>query len=81
MTTENNDNVSALLLTAQQAAKLLLTAREAAKSLSVCERTLYELTRSGQIPVVRIGRSVRYSVDDLKKWIQKRSGKKTENSY
>ena len=51
--------------------KFLLTPREAAKSLGICERTLYGLTKSGELPVVRIGRAVRYSVDDLKTWIKK----------
>jgi len=51
--------------------KLLLTPREAAKALSVCERTLYALTKKGELPVVHIGRAVRYSVADIKQWIKK----------
>ena len=51
--------------------RLLLSAREAAKALFVCEKTLWTLTKKGEIPVVRIGRAVRYSVDDLREWIQK----------
>lgn len=49
---------------------LLLTPKEAAKSLSICERTLYDLTRRGELKSVKIGRSVRYSVDELKNWIR-----------
>ena len=52
---------------------LLLTPREAAEALSICERTLYGLSKRGQIPAVRIGRAVRYSVRDLEDWIQKSS--------
>lgn len=53
---------------------LLLTPRAAAKALSVCERTLYSLTvPRGEIPVIRAGRLVRYSVEDLKTWIKKTS--------
>jgi excisionase family DNA binding protein len=53
---------------------LLLTPRDAAKALSVCERTLYGLTvPRGDIPVIRAGRLVRYSVEDLKTWIKKSS--------
>jgi excisionase family DNA binding protein len=53
---------------------LLLTPRDAAKALSVCERTLYSLTvPRGEIPVIRAGRLVRYSVEDLKTWIKKSS--------
>lgn len=55
---------------------LLLTPRDAAKALSVCERTLYGLTMPrGDIPVIRVGRIVRYSVEDLKAWINKSSEK------
>lgn len=51
--------------------RLLLSPRETAKMLSICEKTLWTLTKNGQIPVVRIGRSVRYSMDDLREWIRK----------
>ncbi len=49
--------------------KLLVTARQAAKMLSVSERTLWGLSDAGEIPRVKIGRAVRYSVDDLKRYI------------
>lgn len=49
---------------------LLLSAREAAKALSVCEKTLWTLTQRGDIPVVRIGRAVRYDPRDLRAWIE-----------
>lgn len=51
---------------------LLLTAKDAAKSLAISERTLWARTQSGEIPSVRIGRSVRYSVADLERWIADR---------
>ena len=54
----------------------LLTPRDAAHTLAICERTLWERTQPrGPIPVVRIGRAVRYAVADLEVWIdgQKRS--------
>lgn len=54
-----------------QIERLLLTPREAAESMGICERTLYELTRQGKLPVIRIGRAVRYSVDDIRDWIKK----------
>jgi excisionase family DNA binding protein len=53
--------------------KLLLTAPEAAEALSVCPRTLWELTHSGEIPVVRIGRLVRYDVRALQRWIDEKA--------
>jgi excisionase family DNA binding protein len=49
---------------------LLLTIRQAAQLLAIGERTMWELTRRGAIPCVRIGRSVRYSPLDLRAWIE-----------
>ena len=46
--------------------KLLLTSREAAEALSISGRTLWQMTSPrGPIPVVRIGTSVRYAIEDL----------------
>lgn len=53
-----------------QESNLLLTPREAAKRLAISERHLHGLTRSGQLPCVRIGRSVRYNVEMIQKWIR-----------
>jgi excisionase family DNA binding protein len=50
---------------------LLLNPRQAAKALGISERTLATYTKAGLVPVVRIGRSVRYSPDDLREWIRK----------
>ncbi len=46
-------------------APMLVTPREASRLLSISERALWTLTDSGTIPVVRLGRSVRYSVAAL----------------
>ncbi len=51
----------------------LLTSREAAEVLTISPRTLHTLTASGQIPHVRIGHLVRYSIDDLRQWIAERT--------
>lgn len=48
---------------------MLLSSRDAAKRLSISERTLFTLTKSGQLPCVRIGTSKRYSIETLKNWI------------
>jgi excisionase family DNA binding protein len=48
---------------------LLISTREAAKRLAISESTLFKLTKSGQLPCVRVGMSKRYSVDALRKWI------------
>ena len=66
--------------TAKEAALcILLSPREAAKALSICEKTLYTYTKAGRIPAVRIGRSVRYSLEDLKQWVRSASEKEVEN--
>lgn len=50
-------------------AALLFTPAQAAEALSISPRKLWSLTASGEIPVVRIGRAVRYPVDRLREWI------------
>lgn len=49
--------------------KLLLTEPEAAKRLSLCERTLREARKAGQLHYVLIGRAVRYTIDDLESFV------------
>ncbi|MCA9055447.1 MAG: helix-turn-helix domain-containing protein [Planctomycetaceae bacterium] len=58
-----------------EVSRLLLTAEQAAESLTISPRKLWELTSTGQLPCVRIGRAVRYDRADLEAWIaaQKRS--------
>jgi excisionase family DNA binding protein len=57
---------------------LLLTAEQAAKALTISPRTLWGLTKTGQIPCVRInGWTLRYDPDDLKEWIKRQKGKPT----
>ena len=46
----------------------LLNAREVADATGLSLARLYELTRAGSIPHVRIGRSVRYSALALCRW-------------
>jgi excisionase family DNA binding protein len=48
----------------------LLTARQVAELLGLCERTLFDLTKRGKLPVVRIGRAVRYDPMDVAAFIQ-----------
>jgi excisionase family DNA binding protein len=57
------------------AEQLLLTAPEAAKALAISERTVWQLTKDGELPVVRLGRSVRYDRRDLLDYIEKRKGR------
>jgi len=59
---------------------LLLSSREAAKSLSISERTLFALAERGELRKIHVGRAVRYSVDDLKSWIAKKSSQSSQDS-
>jgi excisionase family DNA binding protein len=51
--------------------RLLLSPRDAAKALSISERTLFSISAPrGPLPVVKIGRSVRYHFADLEAYIE-----------
>ena len=51
---------------------LLLRPQEAAEVLGISSRKLWSMTQSGEVPCIRLGRCVRYSVDDLHRWIDAR---------
>lgn len=53
-------------------AVLLVSARDAAKMLAVSPRKLWAMTfeETPGLPYVRCGRLVRYSPDDLRRWIK-----------
>ena len=53
------------------AMQMLLTSKQVAESLQVSPRKLWSLTASGKIPSIKIGRSVRYAVDDLRAAIER----------
>jgi excisionase family DNA binding protein len=48
----------------------LVDSSEAVEILGISERTLWARTKEGSIPCVRLGRSVRYNVDDLRRYIE-----------
>lgn len=47
----------------------LMTSKKAAEYLCICERKLWELSKTGRIQTVRIDRSVRFDIDDLDAFI------------
>jgi excisionase family DNA binding protein len=51
---------------------ILVDSREAARRLSISPRTLWSLTKSGEIPSLKIGKSVRYRVSDLETWTEQK---------
>lgn len=48
---------------------LLIKAKDTFEILSVSTRKLWSMTASGEIPHVRLGRSVRYRMEDLREFI------------
>jgi len=51
--------------------RLLVTEREAAEMLSISPRSLWSLAASNQIPRCKVGRSVRYSIEDLREFVDR----------
>jgi len=56
----------------------LLDAKAVAERLRVPERWVRESARSGAIPHIRLGRYIRFDVDDVETWLQecKRPGRR-----
>lgn len=56
---------------------LALRPREAAKALNISPRLLWQLTKDGHIPCVRVGtgkrKAVLYPVADLRAWLTQRA--------
>lgn len=57
--------------------EILVDAEAASQSLSISPRLLWTLTKSGEIPSLRLGRRVLYPRKALEKWVEQRiqSGK------
>jgi excisionase family DNA binding protein len=51
----------------------LLTPQQAAQLLNVKTSWIYEATRTGKLPCLRIGRHIRFTRGLLEEWIQSRS--------
>jgi len=48
---------------------MLLTVEDVQNAIRLGRTKIYELIRTGQLPVVRIGRSVRIRRDVLERWV------------
>ena len=59
---------------------LLLKPEEVGKALGIGRSKAYEMIASGDLPVVRIGTSVRVPVDGLREWVSVNSQNKPTNS-
>jgi excisionase family DNA binding protein len=50
---------------------LLVTSEEVARLMQISERTLWRLLSAGKVPEpVRIGRSTRWRLNDVRRWIE-----------
>lgn len=49
---------------------LALRPREAAEALAICPRTLWRLTKEGDVPSIKLGRATLYSVAALEAWLE-----------
>ena len=54
---------------------LTVNVKTAAKMLGVCEKTIRNLTKSGELPVVRILGRVLYRPEDLTEFVRQRTQK------
>ena len=52
--------------------KLLVRPTEAAELLGLGRSKVYALLASGELPMVKIGKSVRVPVDELRQWVNVR---------
>jgi excisionase family DNA binding protein len=52
---------------------LLVTIKQAAEMLSLSRSSIYLLMNSGQLSPARIGRSVRFTVEQLERFVAERS--------
>jgi len=54
----------------QSVPPILLSLKDAARALAVSDRSLWEWTKAGKVPHIRLGRRVLYSPDDLRRWVE-----------
>ena len=62
-------------MTDQPLERMLYSEQEAAEMLGVCNKTLFAEVKAGALPFVRVGRSRKYDINDLKDFIEQRKQK------
>lgn len=55
--------------------RLALRPREAARALGIGERLLWSMTNRGDVPHVRIGRTILYPIKQLEEWLAEQADK------
>lgn len=53
--------------------QLLLKPMDVAHVLGISKSKVYELLSTGELPSIRIGKSIRVSTEDLRKWVASRT--------
>ena len=82
MTTRSGIQLRAdTMIDADNLAPLLVTAPQAARILSIGRTALYQLIWDGQLTPIHIGRSVRFSVDQLEAFVQGRLKSENRNGH
>lgn len=60
---------------------LSLRPRDAAQALGIGERTLWQMTKDGAVPHVRLGKLVVYPVSLLQRWLEEQAAEPTKGDY
>ncbi len=60
--------------------KLLLKPAEAMEQLGVGRSRIYEMLACGELPSIRIGRSIRIPADALRRWVEECQFESQENN-
>lgn len=61
--------------------KKLLTIKEASEYLRISEKGIYNMVWRREIPFVKIGRRIRFDIQDLDDWISRNKVKDVESLY
>ena len=59
----------------------LLRAQEVATVLSLSRSKVFQLIASGELPAVRIGRSVRVPAQALREWVEQQTEQQRRDGY
>ena len=51
----------------------LMTARETGKVLRISRTSLYRLVKSGELPYLRVGKCLRFQMDELLRYMRNRA--------
>lgn len=54
---------------------MLYSRRQVAAMLGLCEKSVWQLSRDGKLPIVRLGRAVRHDAADVRRLIESAKGK------